>query len=82
MAVPICTCAKTGTGEVPCFRLLFTGTWATLAREMQMRAALQRAANAGGYERYSAIVFTTLEVGRVSVGAPPVALTTLSTCSS
>jgi hypothetical protein len=31
---------------------------------------------------YSAIVFTTLEVGRVSVGAPPVALTTLSTCSS
>jgi len=27
MTVPICACAKTGTGEVPCFRLLFTGTW-------------------------------------------------------
>src|SRR5262249_52313241 len=32
--------------------------------------------------RYSAIVFTTLEVGRVSPTAPPAALTALSTCSS
>src|SRR5215831_9707030 len=32
--------------------------------------------------RYSAIVRTTLEVGRVSPGAPPVLLTTLRTCSS
>ena len=38
--------------------------------------------SAGGCERYSAIVRTTLEVGRVSLGAPPVALTALRTCSS
>src|SRR5690348_3267415 len=38
--------------------------------------------SAGGCERYSAIVRTTLEVGRVSPGAPPFALTALRICSS
>src|SRR5215471_19302621 len=73
---------ETAAGQ-PVSGLLFTGSGATVACDVQERGRLAGPRRACAYgERYSAIVFTTLEVGRVSPTAPPVALTALSTCSS
>ena len=69
--------------DLPVSGLLFTGNGATVACDVQKRGRLAGPRKAFAYgECYSAMVRTTLEVGRVSPGAPPVLLTTLRTCSS
>src|SRR5262249_48731370 len=59
------------TGDHTVSSLLFTGNGATAACEIKQRGRLAGPRRAFAYgARYSAMVRTTLEVGRVSPGAP------------